>query len=40
MMVLLDALEFSAQKGNMVDVFRRIESLRSLRRLEKANFKS
>jgi hypothetical protein len=40
MMVLLDALEFSAQKGNMVDVFRRIESLRSLRRLEKANPKA
>lgn len=40
MMVLLDALEFSAQKGNMVDVFRQIESLRSLHRLEKANFKS
>jgi len=37
MMVLLDALEFSAQKGNMGDVFRRIASLRSLRRLEKAN---
>ena len=37
MMVLLDALEFSAQKGNMGDVFRRIASIRSLRRAEKAN---
>jgi hypothetical protein len=40
MMVLLDALEYSAQQGNMGDVFRRIASIRALRRLEKAHPKA